>query len=77
VGGLDRFERYSQAIKAPGLRVAFVLLNLEDGADPMERRLKALGVSYTRQDFPPYIVIIPTSRPVSPDEVIEQLHYPL
>lgn len=77
VGGLDRFERYSQAIKAPGLRVAFVLLNLADGAEPMEARLKALGVTYTRQDFPPYIVIIPTSRPVSPDEVIEQLHYPL
>lgn len=77
VGGLDRFERYSQGIKAPGLRVAFVLLNLEDGAAPMEARLKALGVTYTRQDILPYIVIIPTSRPVSPDEVIEQLHYPL
>ena len=77
VGGLDRFERYSQAIKARGLRVAFVLLNLADGAGPIEARLKALSVTYTRQDFPPYIVIIPTSRPVSPDEVIEQLHYPL
>lgn len=77
VGGLDRFEKYSQAIKAPGLRVAFVLLNLDDGAGPMENRLQLLGVTYTRQDFPPYIVIIPTSRPISPDEVIEQLHYPL
>ncbi len=77
VGGLDRFEKYSEAIKKPGLRVAFVLLNLDDGAAPMEKRLQQLGVTYTRQDFPPYIVIIPTSRPVSPDEVIEQLHYPL
>ena len=77
VGGLDRFEKYSQAIKQPGLRVAFVLLNLDDGAVPMEKRLQQLGVTYTRHDFLPYIVIIPTSRPVSPDEVIEQLHYPL
>lgn len=77
VGGLDRFEKYSQAIKQPGLRVAFVLLNLDDGAAPLEKRLQQLGVTYTRQDFLPYIVIIPTSRPVSPDEVIEQLHYPL
>lgn len=77
VGGLDRFAHYTRAIKEPGRRLAFVLLNLEDGAAPLERRLKELGVTYTRQDFLPYIVIIPTSRPVSPDEVIEQLHYPL
>lgn len=77
VGGLDRFEKYSQAIRTLGLRVAFVLLNLDDGAAPMEKRLQQLGVTYTRRDFLPYIVIIPVSRPVSPDEVIEQLHYPL
>ena len=77
VGGLDRFPIYSRQIALPGQRVAFVLLNLADGAAPMEARLKSLGVAYSRRDLLPYIVIIPISRPVSPDEVIEQLHYPL
>ncbi len=77
IGGLDRFPDYSRAIEQPGLRVAFVLLNLSDGSVPLEQRLKELGVAYSRQEFLPYIVIIPTSRPVSPREVVEQLHYPL
>ncbi len=77
VGGLDRFARYSAALKIPGLRWGFVLLNLEDGSTVLENRLKALGVSYTRQEIAPYLVIIPTSRPVSPTEVVEGLHYPL
>ena len=77
IGGAVRFPDFTANIQQPGLRVAFVILNLSDGAAPMEKRLQELGVQYTRQDFDPYIVIIPTSRPVSPREVIEQLHYPL
>ncbi len=83
VGGLDRFPQYSKIALQPGQKVAFVLLNLDDGlpgregaALGMENRLKALGVTYTRQDFPPYLVFIPTSRPVSPTEVVEQIRYP-
>lgn len=83
VGGLDRFPEYSRAVLQPGQRLAFVLLDLDDGlpgregaALGMENRLKALGVQYIRKDFEPYLVFIPTSRPVSPAEVVEQLRYP-
>ncbi len=77
LGGLDRFARYTPKILEPVRRVAFVILNLSDGADPLERKLKSLGVVYTRRDILPYIVIIPVSRSVSPQEVVEELHYPL
>lgn len=77
VGGIDKFARYTPVLLRPGQRLAFIILNLEDGAASLERKLKELGVTYTRQDFLPYLVIIPTSRPVSPPEVVEQLRYPL
>ncbi|HEX2911204.1 MAG TPA: glycosyltransferase family 39 protein [Chloroflexia bacterium] len=77
IGGLDRFKSYTAGILEPGRKVAFVLLNLDQGAAPLENKLHEMGVQYTRKDFLPYIVIIPTSRPVSPKEVVDELHYPM
>jgi hypothetical protein len=33
-------------------------------------------VDFTRRDLAPYTIIIPTSRPVAPDEVVAALGYP-
>jgi hypothetical protein len=75
-GGADRFPELTRAIRTPGRRVAFVLVNPLANATPLEAELRALGVTFTRRDFPPYTVIIPISRPVSPDEVVDTLGYP-
>jgi len=75
-GGLERFPRLTAALLEPGRRIGFLLVNPSADPLPLEERLKALGVSYTRRDFAPYSVIIPRSRPVSPSEVLEALRFP-
>ena len=75
-GGPDRFPAYTRIIQEPGRRVGFVLVNPAAQPTPLEARLRELDVAFTRRDIAPYTIIIPTSRPVAPDEVVAALGYP-
>jgi len=75
-GGVDRFPALTATLREPGRRIAFVLVNPSRDPTPLEARLRALGVDFTRRDLAPYAIIIPTSRPVAPDEVVAALGYP-
>jgi len=74
--GPDRFPEYTRAIQEPGRRIGFVLVNPSGSPTPLEARLRELAVDFTRRDFPPYTIIIPTSRNVAPGEVANALGYP-
>jgi hypothetical protein len=72
-GGIDRFPEYLPLV-SQAARPAFVLVTNE--ADPeLERRLRALGVTFDERRVPPYVVVIPTSRKVDPSEVSGALDY--
>ncbi len=72
-GGIDRFPEYLPLVEqAP--RPAFVLVT--DEAEPeLERALRQMGVMFVERRTPPYVIVIPTSRRVSPAEVTGALDY--
>jgi hypothetical protein len=41
----------------------------------LERRLRAMGVTFQARRVPPYVVVIPISRKVDPSEVTGALDY--
>jgi hypothetical protein len=72
-GGIDRFPEYLPRVRAAA-RPAFVLVTSE--TDPeLERRLRAMGVTFDERRASPYVVVIPTSRKVDPSEVTGALDY--
>jgi hypothetical protein len=74
--GPERFPEHTKKLLEPGRKVGFLLVNPSGAPTPLEARLNVLGVTFSRQDFNPYTIIIPASRPVSPQEVADQLGYP-
>lgn len=72
-GGIDRFPEYRPLIEAAA-RPAFVLVT--DEAEPeLVRKLHDLGVKSVIERVPPYVLVIPESRPVHPSEVTPALDY--
>lgn len=76
--GPDRFPAALSAVARARLgQVAYVLVvgMADPPPTPLERRLARLRVTVTRQYVPPYLVLIPRSRRVSPFEVAGQIGY--
>lgn len=72
-GGIDRFPEH-RALVEQSSDAAFVLVT--DELEPaLSQRLRLLGVQFDDLRAPPYLVIIPRSRPVHPAEVTADLDY--
>jgi Dolichyl-phosphate-mannose-protein mannosyltransferase len=72
-GGIDRFPEYLPLVRQAE-RPAFVLVT--DEPEPaLLPRLRELGVSYTVDRVSPYVVVVPTSRRVDPEEITPQIDY--
>jgi hypothetical protein len=72
-GGIDRFPEH-RALVEQAPRTAFVLVT-DETEPPLAQRLRLLGVQFQDARFPPYLVVLPSSRAVHPSEVTDELNY--
>ncbi len=72
-GGIDRYPEYRPLVEQAE-RPAYVLVT--DEAEPeLEHTLRLMGISFVERRASPYVVVIPTSRPVHPSEVTAAIDY--
>jgi hypothetical protein len=65
---------YRQVLDSP--EIAYIIVANDESRTPLEQRLQTLGVKFARWAFPPYLVYLPLSRQVGPEELGEALKFP-